>query len=131
MPLNRPDRNELVASVREMLETQFLPVLEDKNLIYQSRVAINILNIVERELDGSEAMLAAERQRLVELLGEDDDVKRLNERLVTSIRNGDFDDDDEALMQHFLTTTLDKIAIDNPSYSTYTDYQEKRRSINY
>ena len=126
MPINRPDRSELLEAVREMLEQQFLPALEDKALLYQCRVAINILKIVERELTGGEAMLAGEQRRLSSLLGEESELATLNASLIRRIRNGDFDEDDQALLAHFLATTLDKLAIDNPGYSTYRDYLESR-----
>ncbi|TXS89523.1 hypothetical protein FV139_19735 [Parahaliea maris] len=131
MPINRPDRSELIASVREMLEEQFLPNLDDKNLIYQSRVSINILKIVERELERGDAMIDAEQERLASLLGEDGDVDSLNASLIERIRAGRYDDAPQALMEHFLSTTLDKIAIDNPRYATYCEYLENGRFSNY
>ncbi|WP_116367292.1 DUF6285 domain-containing protein [Parahaliea mediterranea] len=131
MPTNRPDSSELIASVREMLETQFLPNLDDKNLIYQSRVAINILNIVGRELANGSAMTGAEQQRLAALLDQAGDADSLNAALIARIRAGDYDQGPEALMAHFLATTLDKIAIDNPGYSTYREYQQSGQFNNY
>jgi Domain of unknown function (DUF6285) len=131
MPANRPDCPELLQAVRELLEQQFLPALEDKALLYQCRVAINILHIVERELQGGAALLEGERRRLAALLGEEADLETLNARLVRRIRAGEFDEDDAALLAHLLATTLDKLAIDNPGYATYRDYLEHHRLDNH
>lgn len=131
MPINRPDRQELVTSVREMLEDQLVPALDDKALLYQCRVSVNILKIVERELERGGAMLEGERQRLSALLGETGELDELNASLIRRIRAGEFDDAPPALMEHFLSTTLDKIAIDNPGYSTYLQYQQDGQLRNF
>lgn len=124
MPSNRPNSQQLIESVRELLETQLMPALEDNNLVYQCRVAVNSLKIVERELEQSGPTLTAERERLEALLGERGSLEALNTSLVERIRRGDFDKDDSALLEHLRKTTLDRIAIDNPRYSTYRDYLE-------
>ncbi len=134
MPVNRPQSDELVQSVREMLEQQLLPALEDKALIYQCRVSINILKIVERELSSGAAMLQAEQERLAALLGENGEqgeLDAMNEQLVQRIRAGEFDQMPAELLAHFLATTLDKMAIDNPGYSTYLEYQQQGTFSNY
>lgn len=134
MPVNRPNSRELLESVREMLESQLLPTLEDSNLTYQCRVSINSLKIIERELAQSGPMLAAERERLAALLGEEGKegtVETLNARLVERIRRGDFDSDDAALLAHLRSTALDRIAIDNPRYSTYRDYLDSGKLSHY
>lgn len=122
MPINRPTTGELVESVREMMEENLLPSLEDKNLIYQSRVAINVLKIVERELQQLQDLLDSEQQGLQDLLGEKGGIESLNVRLVDKINAGDYDGDNRQLITHFEQVVLKKIAIDNPSYSTYKDY---------
>ena len=46
---DRPTAGELAAAVREFLETEILPTLEDQRLRFRMLVAINALGIVERE----------------------------------------------------------------------------------
>jgi hypothetical protein len=46
---DRPTAGELAAAVREFLETEILPTLEDHRLRFRMLVAINALGIVERD----------------------------------------------------------------------------------
>ncbi|MFV0278227.1 MAG: DUF6285 domain-containing protein [Parahaliea sp.] len=131
MASNRPDSRELIEAIREMMESHLLPALEDQNLVYQCRVSVNILRIVERELQQRAAMDTGEQQRLRQLLELEGDLDSLNRELVQRIRQGAFDSDDAALLDHLKATTLDKIAIDNPRYSTYRDYLEQGELTRY
>lgn len=47
--MDRPAASELAAAVREFLETELLPVLDDPRLRFRTLVAMNALGIVERE----------------------------------------------------------------------------------
>src|SRR4051812_14814119 len=46
---DRPTAAELAAAVREFLETELLPVLDDPRLRFRTLVAMNALGIIERE----------------------------------------------------------------------------------
>jgi hypothetical protein len=46
---DRPVAGELAAAVREFLEAEILPVLDDHRLRFRTLVAMNALGIVERE----------------------------------------------------------------------------------
>lgn len=46
---DRPSAGELAAAVREFLETELLPTLDDHRLRFRTLVAMNALSIVERE----------------------------------------------------------------------------------
>jgi hypothetical protein len=46
---DRPTGGELAAAVRDFLETELLPVLDDHRLRFRTLVAMNALGIVERE----------------------------------------------------------------------------------
>jgi hypothetical protein len=46
---DRPGAEELAAAVREFLETEILPTLDDHRLRFRTLVAMNALGIVERE----------------------------------------------------------------------------------
>lgn len=50
MTHDRPTAAELAQAVREFLETEILPTLEDHRLRFRTLVAINALGIAEREL---------------------------------------------------------------------------------
>jgi hypothetical protein len=61
---DRPTGGELAAAVRDFLEAELLPVLDDHRLRFRTLVAMNALGIVEREAplpsppDPAEAELA-------------------------------------------------------------------------
>ena len=46
---DRPNARELAAAVREFLEMEILPTLDDHRLRFRTLVAMNALSIVERE----------------------------------------------------------------------------------
>ena len=46
---DRPAAGELATAVREFLEAEILPTLEDHRLRFRTLVAMNALSIVERE----------------------------------------------------------------------------------
>ena len=48
-PGDRPTAAELATAVREFLETEILPTLDDHRLRFRTLVAMNALSIVERE----------------------------------------------------------------------------------
>lgn len=47
--MDRPTASELAESVREFLEAEILPTLDDPRLRFRTLVAMNALGIVERE----------------------------------------------------------------------------------
>ena len=49
---DRPTAAELATAVREFLETEILPTLDDHRLRFRTLVAMNALSIVEREAPG-------------------------------------------------------------------------------
>ena len=51
-PGDRPTAAELAIAVREFLETEILPTLDDHRLRFRTLVAMNALSIVEREAPG-------------------------------------------------------------------------------
>ena len=121
-----PTTAELVTAVREFLEEHALPNLEGRNA-FHARVAANALAIVARQLELGPEAEAAEQQRLQALLGTQGSLDELNRELCRRIRNGDLAIDDAALVAHLRTTTLDKVAVDQPKYSGYRRALEKHR----
>jgi hypothetical protein len=49
MERDRPVASELATAVREFLETEIMPTLDDHRLRFRTLVAMNALSIVERE----------------------------------------------------------------------------------
>jgi hypothetical protein len=81
---DRPSAGELAAAVREFLELEILPTLEDHRLRFRTLVAMNALSIVEREsplpsaLDDEEVEMAR-RIRAGDV--REDDLARLEEKV--------------------------------------------------
>jgi hypothetical protein len=59
---DRPTAEELAESVREFLETEILPVLDDHRLRFRTLVAMNALGMVEREVAAPPADREADRE---------------------------------------------------------------------
>jgi hypothetical protein len=60
--MDRPTAAELAEAVREFLETEILPVLDDHRLKFRTLVAMNALGIAEREASRPPADLAADTE---------------------------------------------------------------------
>src|SRR6185503_6029348 len=86
---------------------------------FHARVAANALAIVERELALGAQQDAAERERLRALLGGDGPLEAQNRALCHEIRAGRIGLDTPGLLEHLRATTLAKLAVDQPTYSSY------------
>jgi len=118
MTTDRPSAPELLEAVREFLETEVQPNLEG-SVAFHTRVAVNVLKIVERELANGLTLAVEEKARLVELLGHDGDLDTLANELTEAIRAGRMDVRTSGLTEHLRSTTMAKLAIDNPRYESY------------
>lgn len=108
-PHDAPSMRQLVQAVREFLETDVLPAV-DGRVRFHSRVAINVLGMVERELELGHEQARAHLARLVRL-GYGDD-----EALAAAIRAGGFDDHYELLKASLLEAVRAKLQVANPGY---------------
>jgi alcohol dehydrogenase class IV len=108
-PHDVPDVGQLVEAVREWLERDVMSS-DDARLRFHSRVAVNILAMVERELQLGPDHEIAHRRRL-ERLGVVDD-----RELASKIRAGDFDSEAEVLRELLRAAVDDKLAVANPRY---------------
>lgn len=118
MAQDRPTASELLAAIADFLREEAMPALDrtEPRLGFQMRVAVNSLAILEREARLGPAADAAERARLVTLLGRDGTLEDLNRELARQLRAGTRDEGDAALMSHLEATIADKIAIANPKW---------------
>lgn len=104
-----PTSAELVEAVREFLEGEVLNALEGSKA-FQTRVAINTLKIVQRELEAGGADVAAHRARLATLGYADD------ETLAAAIRSGSEDDRLGEVTDAVLDSVRAKLEVANPRY---------------
>ena len=108
---DNPSTVELLESVREWLEQDVLTAT-DGRLQYHTRVAINVLSIVERELAIGEEQQATHAKRL-QAFGVADD-----RALAAAIRCGDLDDRMPEVRAMVWQSVRDKLAVANPKYLT-------------
>ena len=117
MAQDRPTASELVAAVREFLEHDVMAATEGR-VQFHTRVAVNALGMIERELTDGPAFAAAERDRAAALLGHDPagDVRALERELAARIRDGSLDDRLDAVREHVRATVREKLLVANPGY---------------
>jgi len=113
---DRPNAAELAQAVREFIETEVLPGMDDPRLRFRTLVAANGLGILEREI-----ALGASLARLLGHAGplpdDVDELRRraadLNRELARRIRAGDAP---EGTLAHLVATVADKLRIASPRY---------------
>jgi hypothetical protein len=98
-----------VGAVREFLSQDVMEATQGR-VQFHTRVAINALGMVERELLESEAMADAHAVRL-ESLGFSDDGE-----LADAIRTGSLDDRWDEVVAAVREATLEKLRVANPDY---------------
>jgi len=108
-----PSAEQLVESVREWLERDVLTGTTGR-LQFHTRVAVNVLAMVERELRLGQGQAAAHAVRLAQLGCADD------AELAARIRDGAFDDRLEEVRELVLADVRDKLAVANPKYLAVT-----------
>ena len=115
MTQDRPTAAELVTAVREFLERDVMGATEGR-VQFHTRVAVNALGMLERELTLGLDLAAGERARAGALLGEDADLRTLERTLARRIRDGSLDDRLPEVQAHVRATVREKLLVANPSY---------------
>ena len=115
---DEPTPIELTRAVADFLRGDIAPMISGHNA-FKLRVAINILDLVTRQLTLEEASDAKEVERLTSLLGMKGSVMELNRVLAERIAKGELDLSTTGLAEHLWQTTMDKLAIDQPNYASY------------
>ena len=108
-PHDRPTAAELVESVREWLERDVLAATNGR-LQFHTRVAMNVLAMVGRELVLGDDLAARHAARLTRL-GVADDAE-----LAAAIRDGSLDDRLDEVRSLVWASVRDKLAVANPTY---------------
>ena len=108
-PHDVPSTGQLVEAVREWLQAEVMTATTGR-LQFDTRVAINVLAIVERELQLGAEHEAAHRDRL-QTLGVADDAA-----LAAAIRSGALDDRLDEVRALVWDSVRDKLAVANPKY---------------
>ncbi|MEH2492439.1 DUF6285 domain-containing protein [Bradyrhizobium sp. AZCC 2230] len=115
---DEPTPIELTKAVADFLRNDIAPLISGHQA-FKLRVAINILDLVTRQLTREEGSDAKEVERLRALLGADGSVTDLNRALAERIAKGEADLATPGLAEHLWATTMDKLAVDQPNYASY------------
>jgi hypothetical protein len=108
-PHDIPTAAQLVEAVREFLERDVMAATEGR-VQFHTRVAVNVLGMVERELALGPAQ-AAEHDEGLRALGMADD-----SALAAAIRAGELDDRVDEVNAFVRRTVEDKLRVANPKY---------------
>ena len=121
---DEPTPIELTKSVADFLRNDISPLITGHQA-FKLRVAINILDLVTRQLTREAGSDAREVERLRALLGENGSVTDLNRALAERIAKGEADLATPGLVEHLWATTMDKLAVDQPNYASYKREMER------
>jgi hypothetical protein len=124
---DQPTPIELTKAVADFLKNEIAPAISGHNA-FKLRVAINILELIARQLTLEEGNDTAEAARLTQLLGLKGSLQELNSALAERIARGEIDLNTPGLSEHLWRTTMDKLAVDQPNYASYK--REKGREEN-
>jgi len=117
MPTSLPSAVDLVAVVREFLESDLLTATGlDDDKRFNVRIAINLLATVERELRLGPQADAAEAERLAALVKAGNSISDKNRRLSQAIRAGAIRIDDPLLLEHLRHTLTDTLRNNKPKW---------------
>lgn len=121
---DEPRSDELVKAVADFLRDHVAPQLTGHDA-FKLRVAVNALDLVTRQLVLQGGSDAAEAARLSALLDVEAALKDLNQSFADRIASGEIDLATPGVKAHLWQTTLDKLAIDQPTYAAYRREMEK------
>jgi hypothetical protein len=122
---DEPTPIELTKAVADFLRNEIAPGIAGHQA-FKLRVAVNILDLVARQLTLEEGSDGAEAARLARLLDRNGSLFELNRALAERIADGDVDLATPGLPEHLWQTTLDKLAIDQPNYASYKRERGRR-----
>ena len=116
---DRPTAAELVDAVTEFLERDVQPSI-DGRLAFHTRVAVNALRIVRREMEIGPELDAVRAAGLHELLGADTradaTIRELDVDLARRVRDGSLDDRRPELVAYLRATLRLQLDIVHPGY---------------
>ena len=115
MIFDRPTSSELIKAVMDFLDAKIKDELPP-HLAFKLRITNNVLGMVQREIDQGK-QLSEEVVKVMSDIIKSDDLT--TKELSNLIKNGDLDLSDQELKDLLVLLSKNKIAIDNPNYSTY------------
>ena len=121
MIFDRPSSVELLKAVSFFLDEKIKKEVPP-HLAFKLRIVENVLNIVCREIEQGDALSAEVINDLKKLINSD--IASL-EDLATLIKEQKIDLEDQDLQNILVKLSKNKIAVDNPNYSTYKKFLDR------
>jgi hypothetical protein len=115
---DQPTPSEVLSAVARFLK-EVVAAETHGHTSFNARVAANALEMMRRQLDLAPAAQIAEHGRLQNLLGAKGDLPALNAELSARLADGRLDLETPGVAEHLWQTTLDKLAVDQPTYWGY------------
>ena len=112
---NKPSPDAILAAVAEWLRDTAAAALP-AHARFEAKVAAGAVDLVRRQIAAVPTEVA-EARMLAALLGETEGPEALTARLCAQIESGETDLSNPALAELLITTTLNKIDIDQPEFS--------------
>ena len=115
MIYDRPTSSELIKAVMDFLDTKIKDELPP-HLAFKLRITNNVLGMVQREIDHGETLHQEVHDAMQNLINSEE---LTTENLSDLIKNGKIDLKNRDLEDLLVLLSKNKIAVDNPNYSTY------------
>lgn len=115
MPASLPDAATLLGAAIKYFEDELLPTLSGYHR-FKTRVTVNVLSTIRRELELREHQTTGELQRLAALIGHGGTLDELNSELSMRIRDGGIAADNPQLLEHVRESLRAALAINNPGW---------------
>ncbi|MBN9426566.1 MAG: hypothetical protein J0H09_08670 [Burkholderiales bacterium] len=110
-----PEADRLLQAAAAYLEQELLPTLAGYHR-FQTRICINVLRIVCRELQQGGALQQDEHARLVRLLRREGSLENLNDELARQLADGAMPLDADGLFEHLRLSLRDALRVNNPGW---------------
>lgn len=115
MPTSLPDAATLLKAAIRYIEEELLPELAGYHR-FKTRVTVNVLGTIKRELEMRASQEQREIERLTDLLGRRGEVAELSRELAQRIAEGAIAPDDQALHEHLRESLREALSINNPKW---------------
>ena len=115
MIFDKPNSVDLLEAVNHFLDTKIKSEVP-AHLAFKIRIVENVLNIVKREIEQGDELSKEIMVQLQKLIEEDSPTI---DALALLIKDEKIDLEDQGLKDLLVTLSKNKIAVDNPNYSTY------------
>jgi len=116
MPRSIPTASTLLSAAVKYLQDELMPTLSGYHR-FQTRVTVNVLNMIRRELELGRSHESAEERRLTALVGHDGPMDALNGELCDLIRTDRINLEDPILRDHLRQSLAEALQINNPKWT--------------